>query len=80
MVWLRKHGRLDWKKDNPMKNTPSPQTEIRELKKEIEKLKREKEVLQIAIDIAEEELKVPIRKKYLAKLSKQVDNKGNRLV
>ena len=80
LVWLRKHGRLDWKKDKPMKNNPSPQTEIKALKKEIEKLKREKEVLQIAIDIAEEELKVPIRKKYLAKLSKEVDNKGRRLV
>ena len=45
-----------------MKNNPSPLGEIKALKKEIEKLKREKEVLQIAIDIEEEELKVPIRK------------------
>ena len=80
LIWLRKHGRLEWKKDNPMKNNASPQGEIKALKKEIEKLKKEKEVLQIAIDIAEEELKVPIRKKYLAKLFKEVDNKGNRLV
>jgi predicted RNase H-like nuclease (RuvC/YqgF family) len=62
-----------------MKNSPTPQTEIRALKKEVEKLKREKEVLQTAIDIAEEELKVPIRKKYLAKLSKEIENKTNRL-
>lgn len=76
LVWLRKHGRLDWTKENHMKNKITPQTEIRLLKKELEKLKREKEILQIAIDIAEEELKVPIRKKYLARLSKEVDNKG----
>jgi transposase len=79
LVWLRKHGRLKWTIENPMRDKITPQTEIRVLKKEIEKLKKEKEVLQIAIDIAEEELKVPIRKKYLARLSKEVDNKGNRL-
>lgn len=79
LVWLRKHGRLNWIKENPMKNNPTPQTKIRALEKEIEKLKKEKEVLQLAIDIAEEELKVPIRKKYLAGLSKELDNKGNRL-
>lgn len=80
LIWLRKHGRLSWTIENPMKNSPTPQTEIRALKKEVEKLKREKEVLQTAIDIAEEELKVPIRKKYLAKLSKEIENKTNRLV
>lgn len=73
LVWLRKHGRLDWKKENTMKKKPIPQKEIRELKKQIERLKKEKEVLQLAIDIAEEELKVPIRKKYLAKLSKDAE-------
>jgi transposase-like protein len=73
LVWLRKHGRLDWKKESTMKDKSIPRKEIRDLKRQIERLKKEKEVLQIAIDIAEEELKVPIRKKYLAKLSKDAE-------
>ena len=76
--WLRKHGRLDWKIEHPMKNNPSPQEQIKALKKEIEKLRKEKEVLNLAIDIAEEDLKVPIRKKYLARLSKEAESKGTR--
>lgn len=76
LVWLRKHGRLDWKKESTMKDKSTPRKEIRDLKRQIERLKKEKEVLQIAIDIAEEDLKVPIRKKYLAKLSKDAEKNG----
>jgi len=59
---------------------PSPREEIRRLKRELERAREDKQVLQIAIDIAEQELGIDIRKKYLAKLSRQVGNKGQLLV
>ena len=79
LVWLRKHGRLNWKKRNPMKGKETPQEEIRRLKKELGRAETDKKILQIAIDVAERELGIEIRKKYLAKLSKNVDNKGREL-
>lgn len=79
LVWLRKHGRLNWKKRNPMKGKETPQEEIRRLKKELKRVETDKRILQIAIDVAEKELGIEIRKKYLAKLSGRVDNKGREL-
>lgn len=75
LVWLRKHGRLDWSKRGSMKKDQIPQKRIRELEKEVKRLKGDKEILEIAIDVAEEELGIPIRKKYLAKLSEKLKKK-----
>jgi len=79
LVWLRKHGRLNWQKRNPMKGKETPQEEIGRLKKELKRTETDKKILQIAIDVAEKELGIEIRKKYLAKLSVSVDNKGREL-
>ena len=82
LVWLRKHGTLEWKKRSTSmdpKKKPSPQTEINRLKRELELAKAETAVMQIAFDIAEKELGVDLRKKYLTKLSGKVDNKGHLL-
>jgi len=79
LVWLRKHGRLNWQKRNPMKNKLTPAEEIRKLKRELERVKKDKEILQVTIDVAERELGIKIRKKYLAKLSNKYGNKGEEL-
>lgn len=79
LVWLRKHGRLNWQKRNPMKNKLTPAEEIRNLKRELERAKKDKEILQVAIEVAERELGIEIRKKYLAKLSNKYSNKGEEL-
>lgn len=79
LVWLRKHGRLNWQKRNPMKNKVTPAEEIRKLKRELERVKKDKEILQVAIDVAERELGIEIRKKYLAKLFNSYGNKGEEL-
>lgn len=79
LVWLRKHGRLNWKKRDPMKNKLTPGEEIKKLKKELQRVKKDKEILQVTIDVAERELGIEIRKKYLAKLSKKYGNKGEEL-
>ena len=76
LVWLRKHGRLNWQQRISMKSGSIPQQKIRELEKQVKRLKSEKQILEMAISVAEDELGIPIRKKYLAKLSsKQNQNK-----
>jgi len=69
LTWLRKHGRLDWRRSNPMDGNKTPQQTIRELEKKLQHLEAEKEILNRAIDIADEQLGTDIRKKYLALLS-----------
>jgi transposase len=69
LVWLRKHGKLNWDKNNVMKDRETPKRKIRELEKQIERLQKEKEILNKAIDIADDMLGVDIRKKFLPLLS-----------
>jgi hypothetical protein len=64
--WLRKYGRLNWNGVNHMKYSDTPQKKIKDLEKRIKKLELEKEVLNTAIDIADEKFGTNIRKKYLA--------------
>jgi transposase-like protein len=69
LVWLRKHGTLDWKGNNPMKGKPKPGEKIKDLERKLKRLEAEKIILNRAIDIADEQLGTDIRKKYLALLS-----------
>jgi transposase-like protein len=69
LVWLRKHGRLDWSlKCNAMGKKPAPNKKIAELEKKVKRLEAEKNILNMAIDIADETLNTDIRKKYLSLL------------
>lgn len=65
LVWLRKHGTLDWKSKFPMKDKQPPKKYISDLEKKIKRLEAEKEILNRAIDIADDTLGTEIRKKYL---------------
>ena len=65
LVWLRKHGTLDWTSKTPMKKKAPPKTYISELEKKIKRLEAEKEILNRAIDIADDMFHTDIRKKYL---------------
>ena len=69
LVWLRKHGRLEWNKSNPMKGKKTPQQEIKELRKKLKRAEQTNEVLNRAVDIADATLGTSIRKKYLELLS-----------
>lgn len=78
LVWLRKHGILDWKSKTPMKSKRPPKNQITELEKKIKRLEAEKEILNRAIDIADDTLGTDIRKKYLLlslEASKEQENK-----
>jgi len=72
LVWLRKHGRLDWKESEAMKKD-TPNKKIRELEKKLKRLEQEKEILNRAIDIADSQLHTDIRKKYLSLLSEATE-------
>jgi transposase-like protein len=76
LVWLRKHGRLDWKESEAMKKD-TPNKKIRELEKKLKRLEQEKEVLNRAIDIADSQLNTDIRKKYLSLLSEATEQAQN---
>jgi transposase len=65
LVWLRKHGTLDWTSKVPMKKKAPPKTYISQLEAKIKRLEEEKLILNRAIDIADDLLKTDIRKKYL---------------
>lgn len=76
LVWLRKHGTLDWTSKTPMKKKAPPRTYISELEKKIKRLEAEKEILNRAIDIADELLDTEIRKKYLPLSQEASDKQG----
>jgi transposase-like protein len=65
LVWLRKHGTLDWKSKQPVKEKQPPKTYISQLEAKIKRLEAEKEILNKAIDIADDMFGTDIRKKYL---------------
>lgn len=65
LVWLRKHGTLDWKSKLPMKDKQPPKKVISQLEARIKRLEAEKEILNRAIDIADTTFNTQIRKKYL---------------
>jgi transposase-like protein len=78
LVWLRKHGTLDWTSKIPMKKKAPPKTYISELEKKIKRLEAEKEILNRAIDIADDMLNTEIRKKYLPLSQEASDGQGKK--
>jgi transposase-like protein len=76
LTWLRKHGKLDWQNKSPMKGKQPPKTAISQLQAKIKRLEEEKEILNRAIDIADEMLDTNIRKKYLPLLSEATKQQG----
>jgi len=78
LVWLRKHGTLDWTSKIPMKKKAPPKTYISELEKKIRRLEAEKEILNRAIDIADDIFNTEIRKKYLPLSQEASDKQGER--
>jgi vacuolar-type H+-ATPase subunit I/STV1 len=59
-----------------MRNKETPNKKIRELEKKLKRLEAEKEILNRAIDIADEQLGTDIRKKYYVLLSEVSKQQG----
>lgn len=69
LVWLRKHGKLDWSKPSRhMKSTPkskeTPAQQIKRLEKELADEKARNLILNRMIDISDREYGTAIRKKF----------------
>ncbi len=78
LVWLRKHGTLDWKSKQPVKEKQPPKTYISQLEAKIKRLEAEKEILNRAIDIADDMFGTDIRKKYLPLSEKASSRQGKK--
>ncbi len=76
LTWLRKHGKLDWSSKKPMNKKAPPKTYISQLEAKIKRLEAEKEILNTAIDIADEMFEIDIRKKFLPLVSNTIKAEG----
>ena len=81
LVWLRKHGNLDW--SNPtihLMNTPkrkeTPAQKIKRLERELSDERLKNEILNMTIDRADQRYGTSIRKKILPKQSGASDKKS----
>lgn len=77
-TWLRKHGNFDWLNKSTVSMPKSKEQKLLELEQKVRLLEKQKKELEkkadfadkkviffdMMIDIAEEEFKIPIRKKY----------------
>jgi len=89
-TWLLKHGSLDWENKSHSKLEKSPEQKLLELEAKVKLLEKQNASLEkkleftdkkaiifdMMIDIAEEELKIPIRKKSLPQ--QLIDSKLNK--
>lgn len=79
LVWLRKHGKLDWSKpcEQMMSNTQeTPAQTIKRLEKELEDERLRNSILDGMIDIMDKQYGASLRKKYLSKESKTLKHKA----
>lgn len=74
LVWLRKHGKLDWSTPiyftNMPKSSESPAQKIKRLERELEDLRLKNLVKDEMINIMDEEYGAGLRKKYISELSR----------
>ncbi len=69
LVWLRKHGSLDWSKSGLLmrsKSKETPAQKIKRLERELSDEKLKNKVLNTMIDISDKQYGTSIRKKYLS--------------
>lgn len=80
LVWLRKHGNLDWAlpKLNSLstEKEKTPEQRIKELEAALAEEQQKTLFLTTAIDIAERQYGMVIKKKYSAKQQKNFKHKG----
>ena len=79
LVWLRKHGKLDW--TNPYEKTMSkaketPAQKLKRLERELEDERIRNKVLNRMVDICDQEYGMGLRKKYSAEVSERCNKKA----
>lgn len=78
LVWLRKHGKLEW--TNPYEKTMSkasetPAQKLKRLERELEDMEIRNKVLNRMVDICDKEYGMGLRKKYYAEVLKDSSKK-----
>ncbi len=79
LVWLRKHGTLDWSKPvqhQMPKSKETPAQKIKRLERELSDEKLKNEILNTMIDISDKQYGTGIRKKFSPNQSDASNNKG----
>jgi len=79
LVWLRKHGKLDWTQtsDRPMPTkNETPEQTIKRLEKELEDERLRNLILDGMVDIIDKQYGASLRKKYLSKELKRLNLKA----
>ena len=72
LVWLRKHGNLDWSKPrihSMPRSKETPAQKIKRLEKELSDEQLKNKILNTMIDVSDKQYGTSIRKKYLPKQS-----------
>jgi len=73
LVWLRKHGKLDWSKPISMPDMPkskeTPAQKIKRLERQLEEEQMKNIVLNKMVDVMDKEHGAGLRKKYLSDVS-----------
>lgn len=80
LVWLRKHGTLDWSKPRLYqmpKSKETPAQQIKRLERELSDEKLRNEILNTMIDISDQQYGTSIRKKSLPNQSNASDKTSN---
>ena len=75
LVWLRKHGTLDWTKPSihsMPKRKETPAQKIKRLEKALEDEQLKNKILNKMIDISDKQYGTSIRKKFSSKQSKEL--------
>lgn len=78
LVWLRKHGTLDWSKPIYQlmpRSKETPSQKIKRLEKELSDEKLKNEILNEMIDLSDQQYGTAIRKKFSPKQSGKSGNK-----
>jgi len=79
LVWLRKHGNLDWSKPGLLfmsKSKETPAKKIKRLEQELNDEKLRNSILNKMIDISDSQYGTAIRKKFSPRQSKASDKKS----
>lgn len=78
LVWLRKHGKLDWSNryEKTMSNSKeTPAQKLKRLERELEDERIRNRVLNRMVDICDQEYGMGLRKKYYAEVSEHCNKK-----
>jgi len=79
LVWLRKHGSLDWSALRPRTMKPAPETpeqKIKRLEQELENERTRNLIMGEMIDTIDRQYGASLRKKYLSRLPAGCKPKG----